>query len=261
MQIRQLRITNFRGVATLDWKPSHPFCCLIGAGDSGKSTVLDAVEAVLSSRWFSFSESDFLGANTAQGIVIEATVGELSQPLKSDERVGLYIRGWTPDGDLRDEPEDGDEAVLTVRLTVDATLEPAWELICDRMDEPRTLSNRDRALFGLVRLAGEDARHLAWGQGSVLSRLTGDKEEAAARLAEAYKAARDSAKLDEIESLATVAKAAEKFAKGLGAYVEAGYTTIPSYHVFSRLLANAGKPHSYAVFAISCFSSLLRKPH
>src|SRR3546814_14317703 len=42
-------------------------------------------------------------------------------------------------------------------------------------------------------------------------------------LAEAYKAARDSAKLDEIESLATVAKAAEKFAKGLGAYVEAGY--------------------------------------
>lgn len=78
-------------------------------------------------------------------------------------------------------------------------------------------------MFGLVRLAGEDARHLAWGQGSVLSRLTGDKEEAAARLAEAYKAARDSAKLDEIESLATVAKAAEGFAKGLGAYVEVGY--------------------------------------
>jgi hypothetical protein len=223
LQIRQLRITKFRGVSSLDWKPGHAFCCLIGAGDSGKSTVLDAVEAVLSSRWFLFSESDFLGANTAHGIVIEATVGELSQPLKSDERVGLYIRGWTPDGDLRDEPEDGDEAVLTVRLTVDATLEPAWELICDRMDDPRTLSNRDRALFGLVRLAGEDARHLAWGQGSVLSRLTGDKEEAAARLADAYKAARNSAKLDEIESLATVAKAAEKFAKGLGAYVEAGY--------------------------------------
>src|SRR3546814_2279680 len=79
------------------------------------SSDLDAVEAVLSSRWFSFSESDFLEANTAHGIVIEATVGELSQHLKSDERVGLYIRGWTPDGDLRDEPEDGDEAVLTVR--------------------------------------------------------------------------------------------------------------------------------------------------
>jgi hypothetical protein len=224
MQIRQLRITNFRGVATLDWRPNHSFCCLIGAGDSGKSTVLDAVEAVLSSRWFSFSESDFLGADTAHLIVIEVTVGELSQALKSDERVGLYIRGWTPDEKLRDEPEDGDEAVLTVRLTVDATLEPTWELTCDRMDEPRTLSNRDRALFGLVRLAGEDSRHLAWGQGSVLSRLTGDKEEAAARLAEAYRAARDSAKLDEIESLSTVAKAAEKFAKGLGAYIEAGYS-------------------------------------
>lgn len=155
MQIRQLRVTNFRGVATLDWKPGRAFCCLIGAGDSGKSTILDAVEAVLSSRWFSFCESDFLGASTANSILIEATVGELSQSLKSDERVGLYIRGWTPDGNLRDEPEDGDEAVLTVRLTVDATLEPVWELICDRINEPRTLSNRDLALFGLVRLAGD----------------------------------------------------------------------------------------------------------
>src|SRR3546814_4958485 len=66
MQIRQLRITNFRGVASLDWKPGYAFCCLIGAGDSGKSTVLDAVEAVLSSRWFSFSESDFLEANRSE---------------------------------------------------------------------------------------------------------------------------------------------------------------------------------------------------
>ena len=57
--------------------------------------------------------------------------------MKSDERVGLYIRGWTAAGELRDEPEDGDEAVLTVRLTVDARLEPAGELVCDRMDDPR----------------------------------------------------------------------------------------------------------------------------
>lgn len=223
MQIRQIHIANFRGIASLVWRPGHAFCCLIGPGDSGKSTVLDAIEATLSSRWFSFSESDFLGGDTSKTIVIEATVGELSRPLKSDERVGLYIRGWTAAGELRDEPEDGDEVVLTVRLTVDATLEPAWELVCDRMDDPRAISNRDRALFGLVRLAGDDARHLAWGHGSVLSRLTGDKEEAATRLAEAYKAARDSAKLDKIESLATVAKAAEGFAKGLGAHVEDGY--------------------------------------
>jgi hypothetical protein len=223
MQIRQLKASNFRGIASLDWKPGHSFCCLIGPGDSGKSSVLDAVEAALSSRWFTFSEPDFLGCDTTKGIVIEATVGELSKALKSDERMGLYIRGWTAGGILRDEPEDDDEPVLTVRLTVDATMEPVWELVCDRVDDPRTLSNRDRALFGLVRLAGEDARHLAWGQGSVLSRLTGDTKEAAGRLAEAYRAARASAKLDEIESLAKAAELAEGFAKGLGAYVEGAY--------------------------------------
>ncbi|WPC68000.1 AAA family ATPase [Rhodoferax ferrireducens] len=223
MQIRRLKIKNFRGISTLDWKPNRAFCCLIGPGDSGKSTVLDAVEAALSSRWFSFTEPDFLGCNTSNAIEIEATIGELSRALKSDERFGLYIRGWTVGGELHDEPEDDDEPVLTVRLTVDSTMEPAWEMVCDRMDTPRTLSNRDRALFGLVRLAGEDTRQLAWGQGSVLSKLTGDSTEAAIRLAEAYRSARDSAKLGEIEALATAASLAEGFAKSLGAYVEGAY--------------------------------------
>lgn len=223
MQVRQIKVAHFRGIELLDWKPGSSFCCLIGAGDSGKSTVLDAVEAVLSSRWFTFTEPDFLGCDTSRPIVIEATVGELSKALKSDERLGLYVRGWTSTGELRDEPEDGDEPVLTVRLTVDASMEPVWELICDRVDDPRTLSNRDRALFGLVRLAGEDARHLAWGQGSVLSRLTGDTHEASARLAQAYKAARENANLNEIESLADAAEKAEGFAKRLGAYVEGSY--------------------------------------
>lgn len=223
MQIRRLRARNFRGIASLDWMPGQAFCCLIGPGDSGKSSILDAVEATLSSRWFSFAEPDFLGCDTSRAIEIEATIGELSRALKSDERFGLYVRGWSPAGELHDEPENGDEPVLTVRLTVDASLEPSWELVCDRIEDARTLSNRDRALFGLVRLAGEDARHLAWGQGSVLSRLTGDNDEAAASLAQAYRAARDSAKLDEIEALANVAAAAEGFAKGLGAYVEGSY--------------------------------------
>lgn len=223
MQVRQITVAHFRGIELLDWKPAESFCCLIGPGDSGKSTVLDAVEAALSSRWFAFTESDFLACDTSRPIVIEVTVGELSKALKSDERLGLYVRGWTSAGELHDEPEDDDEPVLTVRLTVDASMEPVWELICDRVDNPRTLSNRDRALFGLVRLAGEDARHLTWGQGSVLSRLAGDTHEASTRLAQAYKAARENARLEEIESLADAAEKAEGFAKGLGAYVEGSY--------------------------------------
>lgn len=223
MQIRQLRAENFRGTAALTWKPGAAFCCPIGPGDAGKSTVLDAIEAVLSSRWHFFGEHDFIAGDTSKTILVEVTVGELSRALKSDARFGLFIRGWTAGGELRDEPEDDDEPVLTVRLTVDATLEPVWQIVCDRADEPRTISNRDRALFGLVRLAGDDARQLAWGQGSILSRLTGDSDEAVLRLATAYKAARDSAELGKIEALATAASTAERFAKNLGAYVEGGY--------------------------------------
>jgi hypothetical protein len=223
MQIRQLKVSRFRGIATLDWTPGNQFCCLIGAGDAGKSSVLDAIEAVLSSRWFSFTEPDFFACDTGKPIIIECTVGELSKALKSDERFGLFIRGWTSASEIRDEPEAEDEPVLTVRLTVDATMEPIWEVTCDRTADTRTLSNRDRALFGLVRLAGEDARHLTWGQGSILSRLTGDAKEAGAVLADAYRTARASAKLDEIKSLTEAATQAEAFAKELGAYVQGTY--------------------------------------
>lgn len=207
----------------MNWDPATTMCCIIGAGDFGKSTILDAVEAALSARWTSFSEPDFFGCDTASNIEIEATIGELSESLKSDERFGLYVRGWTEEGIIRDEPEGTDEPVLTIRLTVDATLEPVWELICERIDLPRTLSSRDRLLFGLVRLSGEDSRHLAWGQGSVLSRLTGEKDGAAAALAEAYRTARGSAKLDEIASLAEASSSAETHARSLGAYIEGAY--------------------------------------
>jgi len=36
------RFRIFRGIANLDWKPGSTYCCLNGAGDSGKSTLLDA---------------------------------------------------------------------------------------------------------------------------------------------------------------------------------------------------------------------------
>ena len=223
MQIRKLEVWNFRGTSELTWIPEGNFCCLIGSGDSGKSTILDAIEAALSSKWFSFTEPDFLGCDTTKSIVIEATVGELSEHLKSDERFGLFIRGWSKTGEINDEPINDDEPVLTVRLTVDATMEPVWELVREETENTRTLSNRDRALFGTIRLAGEDVRHLAWGQSSVLSRLSGDTNEAALRLAEAYKAARSSAELDKITSLTDGAKLAEKYARELGAYVEGHY--------------------------------------
>ncbi len=223
MQIRHISIQNFKGIKTLKWTPDSAFCCLIGSGDVGKTSILDAIEATLSTRWITFAEADFVDCDTSNEILVEVTIGELSTELKSDERFGLYTRGWTSSGDVRDEPAGDDQPVLTVRLSVDATLEPVWELVCDRSDRPRTLSNRDRSHFGLVRLSGSDARHLAWGQGSVLARLTDNTDETALRLAGAYRRAREGADFSDIQELSGSAREAEKSAKELGAYVSGKY--------------------------------------
>lgn len=224
MRVEQLTVKNFRGIKHLEWKlMGQSICCLIGVGDSAKTTVLDAVEAALSPRWMTFNEADFHHANTADDIEVEVTIGELSRALLSDGRFGLYLRGLSPTGELNDEPEDADTPVLTVRLSVDATMEPVWSLVCDRHPVPRILSNRDRAMFCLVRLAGDEARHLTWAQGSVLSKMTEANDETAQMLAHAYRSARQSANLSSIPELAQAAASAETAARSLGAYINQAY--------------------------------------
>ena len=224
MRVEQLTVKNFRGIKHLEWKlMGQSICCLIGVGDSAKTTVLDAVEAALSPRWMTFNEADFHHANTAEDIEVEVTIGELSRALLSDGRFGLYLRGLSPTGGLNDEPEDADTPVLTVRLSVDATMEPVWSLVCDRYPVPRILSNRDRAMFCLVRLAGDEARHLTWAQGSVLSKMTEANDETAQMLAHAYRSARQSANLGSIPELAQAAASAETAARSLGAYINQAY--------------------------------------
>jgi AAA ATPase domain len=43
MKIRKITIRNFRGIAELDWDlPDQHIFCLIGKGDSGKTSILEA---------------------------------------------------------------------------------------------------------------------------------------------------------------------------------------------------------------------------
>lgn len=47
MKIRKLKIKNFRGVSELEWSlPNAGIFCLIGKGDSAKSTILEAIRYV-----------------------------------------------------------------------------------------------------------------------------------------------------------------------------------------------------------------------
>lgn len=78
MRIHHLQVHHFRGIEHLDWKVRGNFVCLVGPGDSTKSTVLDAIEFALLPRWNpSFDDTDFNGTDTSKPISITVTVGDL----------------------------------------------------------------------------------------------------------------------------------------------------------------------------------------
>ena len=135
-RIRKVEIQNFRGIRSLTWLPSAGINCLIGPGDSGKSTVLDAIDLCLGARRnIQFSDADFFNLDVKQPICICLTIGELGDALKNFETYGLFLRGFDPaTGEVEDEPEKELETVLTLTLTVQSDLEPAWTLISDRAD-------------------------------------------------------------------------------------------------------------------------------
>lgn len=218
MQIRHVLIKNFRGIKQLEWAIYSPIVCLIGAGDSTKSTVLDAIEYALSPRWnLTFEDCDFYSGNTDHPIEIIVTVGQIPDELFKQEKFGLLMRGWSPQHEIHDEPQDGDEHVLSIRLKIEKSLEPEWGVVCDRDAEGRSISLKDREKLGMNRLGAFIDKHLYWGQGSALSNLTIDgKENLAPVIVDAHRQAREAAKVEDIDVFKSTADRAEKIAEDLG---------------------------------------------
>lgn len=217
MKLKRLVVHRFRGIRELDWIPVGSTICLVGPGDSTKTTILDAIEWVLCPRWsLPISDADFHGTATGEPIVIEATVGEVPRGLLSQQKYGLDQCGWGTDG-LHDEPEDDDEPVLTIRLTIDDSLEPRWEVVTDRQPDPRTISARDRETLGATRLGPDVERHLTWGRGSALLRLTDSTDDMGRTLAEAHRSTRGVVNAAELADLKAAAERASEMAKALGA--------------------------------------------
>jgi ABC-type polysaccharide/polyol phosphate transport system ATPase subunit len=61
MRIRHIYITNFRDIRELKWAvPNSRTICLIGRGDSTKSTIFEAVRRVFHPQWnLTFDDADF----------------------------------------------------------------------------------------------------------------------------------------------------------------------------------------------------------
>lgn len=76
--------------------------------------------------------------------------------------------------DINDEPEDKDDFCLTIQLTIDSTLEPKWEVVCNRK-EPRPISHSDRKLLSVSNVGNNCAKDMVWGKYSVLQKYADAK--------------------------------------------------------------------------------------
>ncbi len=218
MRLRRLEIENFRGVKSLDWRHIADTTALVGPGDSGKSTILDAIERVLSPKWsVSFDDTDFWDLHTGVSITIRATITDLAPGFYRDSKFGLLLHGFDKDKSeaVAASGEDGEENALLVELCVDASLEPEWTVL-SAAGEKYPFHTRDREALGMLRVGGFVNQHLGWSRGSVLTRLTESGDAVGAVLAEATRQARSGLKTDGLDKLTAAAQKVDALAKHLG---------------------------------------------
>jgi putative ATP-dependent endonuclease of OLD family len=181
--IRRLTIQKYRGVQAFEWRPSEGLNIILGGGDVGKTTILEAISLLLSPTGSTtLSGADFLDCNIEQGFEIEAV---MSVP----ETCGINQQSkqawpWRWDGenpqvaDLEKgdgESTDIDTPVYRLRVSANADFELSYEIL-----QPDGSTNHFpvavRRAIGLVRLGGDDRndRDLRLVQGSALDRLLSD---------------------------------------------------------------------------------------
>jgi len=217
MNLKHLSIKNFRGIQNMSWSIPSGIVCLVGAGDSTKTTILDAIELVLLPRWNpNFDDTDFYKCDENNPIEIICEAGQLPDELLSIEKFGAYLRGWSKAGVLNDEPQEGDEIVLSIRLTVDEHLEPLWHVITDRHSEGKEIHQKDRERLGMSRLGSNVEKHLSRGIGSTLKRITKKTNKPSSELLKVSRIARANIKLNEIEEFVSTSEIAKNAVAAFG---------------------------------------------
>ena len=73
--IYQLTIKNFRGVQHLVWRPGSGVNVILGGGDVGKTTILDAIALLLSPTYSTaLADTDYHKRQVDEGFVVEAVM-------------------------------------------------------------------------------------------------------------------------------------------------------------------------------------------
>lgn len=207
MRVRRLWIENFKGVRRLDWvlPTEQRLIALVGPGDSGKSTILDAIHYLLGDRWsIPFADTDFFGVNVEDPIVIKALLIDIPAALRKDTSFGLWLSGVDQKGEPQQDPEDELEPALIVQLTVDASLEPRWSVV--RLDgAEQFLTSSQRRAFSTFKVDDRTDAQLRWSRNSPLGRMSSEDGGERNALAAASRAARETLVGHENSSLADLA--------------------------------------------------------
>lgn len=180
--IYHLSVERFRRIKTLSWYPKKGVNVILGGGDVGKTTILDAIGLLLSpTNPTTLSETEYHSRETEKGFVIEAI---MSLPPASG--INNQVKPswpWYWNGNEPVVPgEPGSNAaigepVYRLRVSGTADLELCYEIV-----QPDGTADFFpvglRRSIGLVRLSGDDRndRDLRLVQGSALDRLLSDKQ-------------------------------------------------------------------------------------
>jgi putative ATP-dependent endonuclease of OLD family len=178
--IYRLAVERFRGISSLTWHPARGVNVILGGGDVGKTTILDAIGLLLSPTNAGASDTDYFARRIEEGFSIEVVMSlppgcginyqfKPSWPWEWDGKDALVPN--TDDG-----TKQAGEAVYKLRVRGTEDLDLAYEIVqpdgtTDNFSVPL------RRSIGLVRLSGDDRndRDLRLVQGSALDRLLSDK--------------------------------------------------------------------------------------
>lgn len=172
--IRRLEIRGFRGIELFSWAPHARMNIILGAADSGKSTVLEAIALLFSAAPnFGLSEFDYHARNVAAGFSIEAVLAVGDVALLRDEGFPLPpMQGWLGDK-LTDLPDENDaEPVLVCRLTGTPDQETIYEVIGagGEIRAPFSRAMRRRIAVARLGVADRGDRDIRLVQGGALDR-------------------------------------------------------------------------------------------
>jgi len=243
-KIYSLKIKNYRGLENFEQIFGKTnFICLIGRGDLGKTTILHAINAVLSPNWnYTFNDTDFFNGEIDNSIRIEVSLYDLPTELLTDSKYGLYKRLLTFKGDIIDDltldNSENNEDILTIKLIVGKDLEPKWFVTNNRKNqEDVEISSSNRAKLNVFLISDYIDRHFTWSKGNPLYSLLKQEQienQTDEIIVKAYREAKSNINTDAFSSFEDILEKIKNEATSLGLSLRNTTTSIDFKNTFIK---------------------------